>query len=353
MKYKIIFIFAIISFTACTNKSEKKEETNQASAVKYDSAVVERGGVSTIIRLPAQLAAYQEVSIFPKVNGYVKDILVDIGSKVSKGSLLMVLQAPELEQAVLQAKERYAKANADYLIDKERSERLQEAAKTAGAISPIDISTAKAKMEADMALSNAEKANWQMQQTMMSYLRVTAPFDGVITERNVSTGALVNATDKTKPMLELKQVEHLRLQVDIPEAVASTLKNGDSISFYVNAFQGRKMTGIVARKSNNVNAQFRTERIEIDVMNKDGNLVPGMFADVQLKSSGDANAMFVPKSAVVTSTERKYVLLLKDGKVKKVDVSTGNASADKIEIYGNLQVGDKVIAVANDEIKER
>ncbi len=352
MKYHIISISIVLMLASCSSDKKEKAVENKPAVVDYPLATIEKGGVATVIKLPAQLAAYEEVSIFPKVNGYVKTVSVDIGSKVSEGSVLMTLEAPELEQAALQAKERFARSRADFSIDKERYLRLQEAAQTAGAVSPLDISTIKAKMDADSALSNAEKANWQMQQTMQGYLRVTAPFTGVITARNVHPGALVSATDKEKPMLELKQVAHLRLQVDIPEGIAANLKDKDTVFFYVSAFPGKKMNGFISRKADNINAQYRSERMEIDVMNADGLLSPGMFADVVLYSKGNINALVVPKSAVVTSTERKYVLLVKNGKRIKVDVSTGNETPSTIEIYGNLQVGDKVIASANDEIKE-
>ncbi len=353
MKYHhFVTMSVIILLAACSSNKEEKKEEPKAVVNNYTLATVEKGGVATTTTLPAQLAAYQEVSIFPKVNGYVKNVLVDIGSKVSQGSLLMTLEAPELEQAALEAKEKYARTKADLSIDKERFQRLLEASKTVGAISPLDLSTVRAKIEADSALCNAERANWQMQQTMLGYLKVTAPFAGMIVERNVSAGALVSASIKDKPMLELKQVAHLRLQVDIPENIAVNLKNNDTVSFYVSALPGKKMIGFISRKSNNINAQYRSERMEIDVQNIDGTLSPGMFVNVVLYSKGNSNALFVPKSAVVTSTERKYVLVMTNGKIKKVDISTGNASTDKIEIYGAVQVGDKVIAVANDEIKE-
>lgn len=352
MKHHIVLITYIILLASCSGKKkeEQKQDKQKAAVINYPLAIVEKAGVATTIKLPAQLAAYQEVSVFPKVNAYVKTVLVDIGSKVAQGTLLMVLEAPELEQAAMQAKEKYAKAQADYAIDKERYQRLQEAAKTPGAIASLDLSAIKAKMDADMAVCNAERANWQAQQTMLGYLRVTAPFAGVITERNVHPGALVSASAKDKPMLELKQVEHLRLQVDIPEAFAGTLKNKDTVSFFVSAYPGKKMTGFISRKSDNVNAQYRSERMEMDVPNKDGLLSPGMFTEVVLYSKGNVEGLSVPKSAVVTSTERKYVLLVKDGKTTKVDVSTGNETTSRIEIYGNLQAGDQVIAVANDEI---
>lgn len=354
MKYFIFLLAATIILASCSSKvpENKNAEVQKNTLPKYELATVVKGGVANSIKLPAQLAAYQEVSIFPKVNGYVKTVLVDIGSRVSKGALLMELEAPELADAALQAKERYARSKVDFTMDKERYNRLLEASKTAGAISPLDLSTFKAKMDADSALCNAEKANWQMQQTMLGYLKVTAPFSGVITERNVHPGALVSAAVKDKPMLELKQIEHLRLQVDIPEGIASALKNKDTVSFYVSALEGKRLTGFISRRSMNVNAQYRSERMEIDVPNASGILTPGMYADVTLYSKGNVEALWVPKSAVVTSTERKYVLVSENGKVKKQDVSTGNQTEDKIEIYGNIHAGAKVIIHANDEIKE-
>ena len=266
----------------------------------------------------------------------------------------MTLEAPELAQAVAQAKERYARAKSDYAIAKENYARLKEASETPGAISPLDLATAKSKSEADSSLANAEKSNWQMQQTMMDYLIVTAPFSGVITQRNVHPGALVSAEAKDgKPMLELKQVDHLRLQVDIPEsAVASLKKKNDSVSFMLSAFPGVEKKGHVSRVSMNINAQYRSERIELDVYNADAALAPGMYADVLFSSDGNPNALSVPKSAVVISTERKYVLVVRDNKAVKVDVITGNESKGKTEVVGALQQGEEVINNANDEIKE-
>lgn len=353
MKYFISVFCASVLLGCAQQKNEAAVTAVEKSTTTDDEKVaVEAGGVASVIKLPAQLAAWQEVSVFPKVNGYVKTVAVDAGSIVRKGQLLMTLEAPELEQAVVQARERYARSKADYAIDREHYQRLLEAAKTAGAVSALDISTYKARVEADSAMCNAYHANWKMQQTMLDYIKVTAPFDGVVTERNVHPGALVSTTAKDKPMLELKQVDHLRLQVDVPEAVAANIRNRDTVSFYVSALQGIKLTGFISRRSNNVNLQYRSERMEIDVSNPQGQLAPGMYADVVLHSQGNLSALWVPKSAVVSSTERKYVLLARNGKISKVDISTGNQAADKTEVYGNLKAGDMVLLKANDEIKE-
>ncbi|MBS1946518.1 MAG: efflux RND transporter periplasmic adaptor subunit [Bacteroidetes bacterium] len=355
MNKNLFFIIIALGFAACTSSEGNETDTaaKKTIAPVYQTAVIEKAGVSSVMKLPAQLAAYEEVSIFPKVNGYVKEVLVDIGSRVAPGQLLMTLEAPELLQATVQAKEKYARSKANFAISKEHYLRLLEAAKTPGAISPLDLSTAKENMQADSAQSNAEKANWEMQQTMMGYLRVVAPFEGVITQRNVHPGALVSANAKDNmPMLELKQTAHLRLQVDIPEALSDFLSKKDTVAFYVNALKGKKMTGIIVRTSHNINQQYRTERIEADVKNSEGLLAPGMYADVVFDAKGNPNALSVPKTAVITSTERKYVLILNDNIIRKVDVATGNENAASVEVYGKLQPGEKVIINANDEIKE-
>jgi membrane fusion protein, multidrug efflux system len=351
----MIFGIALLAilFNSCQSaKPESPNATDSTNKPVYKLAAVQQTGLSSMIKLPGQLAAYQEVSIFPKVNGYVKDVKVDIGSQVKKGQLLMTLEAPELEQSTMQAKEKYARTRADLSIDREHYNRLLEASQTPGAISPLDLSFVKSKMESDSAVSNAAKSNWQMQQTMEAYLVVTAPFSGVITERNVHPGALVSAESKdTKPMLELKEISHLRLEVDIPENLSGTMKTGDTISFFTSAFPGKKITGHISRKSMNVNAQFRSERVEADVLNDDELLTPGMYADVVINSKGNASGFTVPKTSLVTSTERKYVLVGRSGRIEKVDVTSGNESVNLVEVFGNLNKSDSVIVNATDEMK--
>ena len=351
MRY-ILPIIALYLLSGCSSGDAKKADAldSTKTAPVYSLAPVEKSGVATMVKLPAQLSAFQEVSIFPKVNGYVKDVYVDIGSQVHKGQLLMLLEAPESGEATMQAKEKYEQAKANYSIDKENYARLLEASATPGAVSPLDLSAARAKMEADSALSNAERSNWQMQQTIQAYLNVTAPFNGVITERNAFAGALVNAESKDKPMLELKDIKTLRLKVDVPESISGSFKVKDTISFYTSAFPGKRMVAKISRESMNVNAQFRSERMEADVENKDHSLQPGMYADVVLYSNGTGSALSVPRSALVISTEGKYVIVMRNGEKVKVNVLTGNETKERIEIFGPVQAGENVIVHANDEM---
>jgi membrane fusion protein, multidrug efflux system len=349
----ILAIPAIILAAGCSDKkADDKQPVAPPAKPHFQTATVRQQSVEQLIKLPAMLAAFLQVSIFPKVNGYVTSVRVDVGSHVRQGDLLMTLEAPELVQAVVQAREKYSQAIANYTIDRENYQRLDEASHTPGAISPMDLATDKAKAQADSALANSEKANWQEQQAMMDYLQVTAPFTGVISIRNVHPGALVDASNKSVPMLELKQVDHLRLQVDIPETIAATLRKNDTLSFSVTALPGQRLTARIARISDNINQQYRTERVEADVYNHDEILAPGMYADVTFDSKGNRDALAVPPGAVVTSTEAKYVIVIRNGKTVKVNVSTGNENNQLVEIVGDVKAGEQVIVPANDEIKE-
>lgn len=353
----MLLVVISAAVTGCSNGNGAPARAASAAPAAAVSSIetmtIEKGALPQQVKLPAQLAAFEEVSIFPKVNGYVKDVFVDVGSTVKKGQLLMTLEAPELQQAATQAQERYAQAKLDYTINEENYKRMLKASETPGAVSPMNLASLKAKADADSVLCNAEKANWQMQEVILGYLRVTAPFDGVIAERNVHPGALVSAeSHDSHPMLDLRQIDHLRLQVDIPEGIAAGLQDKDTITFYLSAYPGKKMTGHISRKSQLVNSQYRAERMELDVYNHDGKLAPGMYADVLFNSNGNPDAFTVPRSAVVTSTERKYVVAVRDGRTVRVDVATGNESAERVEITGDLQPGERIVTKASDDLQE-
>src|ERR1700722_15020021 len=192
--YRVLTIavaMLLIAATGCSSGKGAPAETPATAASPspaVETVTLQKGALPQQVKLPAQLAAFEEVSIFPKVNGYVRDVFVDVGSAVRKGQLLMTLEAPELQQATTQARERYARAKLDATISLQNYRRMLQASQTPGAVSPMNLESLKAKADADSALCNAELANWQMQETMQGYLKVTAPFDGVIAERNVHPG---------------------------------------------------------------------------------------------------------------------------------------------------------------------
>jgi membrane fusion protein, multidrug efflux system len=353
MKHSIVVFIIIICCSSCSNHEEDKKAAPPPPAVTYKTMVLQTRQITGSVQLPGVMQPFQFVQIFPRISGFVKNVLVDRGSAVRQGQLLLTLEAPEIEQQVAQAKQKYTQAQAGYITSKDRYRRMLETSKTPGTISQFDLEAAASKMQADSATAQGEYANYKAQQSMRNYLTVTAPFAGVITERNVHPGALAGpGTQNAKPMLVLQQLSKLRLTVDVPEQYASQIKNGDEVHFKLNAFPGTDFTGKVSRGSQSLSNNFRSETLEIDVQNTNNKFKPGMYGEVVLPISGSANAFVVPKSAVVTTTEHKYVIVADNNMAKRVDVTEGNQGSDSTEIFGGLRDGDMVVVNASYQVKE-
>jgi len=351
MKYA--FLVSLL-YLSCHSKEAGKVDRSLASASKDMKTVKPvRGGLEVPYTLPAQLTAWQQVSLFPRMNGFVQAIHVDIGQRVRKGDLLLTIDAPEQEQAVVQARERVSKSESEYQAEKDRYDRLSEANRTPGAVSPLDLSNARSRMESALSLRNAEQASWDAQRIMSGYLFLRAPFDGVITERNVSVGTLVSAAERSRPMLEIKQSGLLRLQFDVPEAVAPQVRAGDHVEFSITSMPGGSFPAVISRTSGDIGAALRNMRAEADIPNAGGTFSPGMFARVHLKVRGDSLAWNVPSTALVSATTGKYLLLFKGKHVQKLPVRTGQSYEGRTEVYGDIYDGDSLILHADEEMAEQ
>jgi membrane fusion protein (multidrug efflux system) len=347
--------FLVIALNSCAkNEAATSKNPSSPNSKTYSLYSVKEQALENVLRLPAQLSAYESVNIYPKVNGYIKRITVDIGSQVKEGQVLMEMEAPEVEQNNLAAHERFLKALASCSASKDGYYRLLEAAKTSGAVSPNDLEIAQSKMRSDSALCNSENANWKAMESLKDYLNVKAPFGGTITQRNIHPGALVTVGNKmdAAPMLELQQISKLRLQVKVPETFATQLAVNQKISFTVEALPGRTFTGIVNRQANSLDERYRSESVEIDVVNSDKLFMPGMYAEVLLPITGHPNACIVPQSSVVTSTEKKYLVKVTNHMANIIDVRTGNENNGMIEVFGEIIPNDTVIVRAADDIKQ-
>ena len=201
----------------------------------------------------------------------------------------------------------------------------------------------QAKRAAEAAV-NAEKE-------MQSYLRITAPFDGVVTERLVHPGALVGP-GPDPVLLTIQQISRLRLVVAVPEEYVGGIVEGAKMTFQVPAFPERTYSGTLARVSHALDKGTRTMAVELDVANRDGSLAPGMYPSVKWPVRRSRPALFVPKTSVVTTTERIFVVRNQNGRAEWVDVRKGAAEGDLIEVLGDLKAGDMIVRRANDEIRE-
>jgi membrane fusion protein, multidrug efflux system len=185
---------------------------------------------------------------------------------------------------------------------------------------------------------------------MESYLRVTAPFDGMITDRFVNPGMLIDGGHT--PMLKLQQVAHLRLIVPIPETYTGSIVKGMSVVFRVPARPGRSYTAKVARIPNALDQQSRAMTVELDVYNKDGSVAPGMYPTVDWPVGAGENLLFVSATSVVTTTERTFVIASINGRAHWIDVRKGPTAGENVSVRGQITAGQEVVKRASDEIRE-
>jgi len=365
LKNKSILLLAVLamavsSLSAChsddNEKKEQQEEEQQQAAVETPTVQlvpVTKGRLSSAITIPGELLPYQQVDLYAKTNSYVKKLLVDIGSEVKQGQLLAVLEAPEINSQLAAAQSRIKQYEAVYFASKATYDRLVSTSKTPGTVSQNDLEQAEAKKNADLANVDAAKSGLKEVSANLAYLEIRAPFDGVITSRNVNLGAYVGPGGKTTdPLFTVQDQNRMRLVVSVPEIYTGALSNKSEVNFTVRALPSEKFTAQVKRIAGALDEKLRAERLEMDVYNKSKKLIPHMFAEVSVPLPAGDSTFVVPKSAVATSTEKVFVIKVVDHKAVWVDVKKGLTNGDSIEIFGgDLKADDKLVKSASDEIR--
>ncbi|HKC68099.1 MAG TPA: efflux RND transporter periplasmic adaptor subunit, partial [Bacteroidia bacterium] len=300
-----------------------------------------------------ELIAYQQVDLYAKVTSFVKELNVDIGSEVTAGQLLMTLEAPELTSQLAAAESKLQSLEAIYKASDANYNRLIETSKTPGTVSQNDLDQATAKKNSDFANLDAAKASYKEISVVKSYLEIRAPFNGMITSRNVNLGAYVGPSGKGSelPLLVLQEQKHLRLAISVPEVYTGYLNNGDTIHFKVKALPGQTFKATIKRMAGALDLRLRSEKIEMDVMNDDKKLLPGMVAEVSISLAAKVSSFTVPKTALVNSNEGVFVIRVVKNKAERIEVKKGRDINDKVEIFGMLSLNDTFISKANEEIK--
>ncbi|MFT3704410.1 MAG: efflux RND transporter periplasmic adaptor subunit [Agriterribacter sp.] len=346
----------LLFFVSCSNRQTPVDMTNQQKnnpESRYEIGKVEERPLSSYVKLPGQLKPFEEVNIYAKANGFVKAVLVDRGSVVKKNQVLLTLEAPEIESQLMAATSKFTQAQENAVASKEKYRRLKEAAKEEGAVAPLDIDNALSKMKADEAVVMSEKSNVSSMNNIKAYLTVTAPFNGTITQRNISSGALVGPGSKVndQALLVLQQLQKLRLEVFIPEAYVDKVDLKSTVNFIFNAMPGQQHTATISRSANALSS-MRSEALEIDIDNKQQILKPGMYAEVKIPLLSDVSSLLVPNNAIVRSTEKHYIIAVKNGLACLVDIKEGLTTDNYTEVFGDIKKGDEILLHATDEIKQ-
>ncbi len=316
-----------------------------------------------VVTLPGELAPFQATAVTARVAGFVEQVHVDRGASVRQGQTLATLATPELVAQtaealtrVQQAEARKAGADARLVAATSALERVKRASATPGAVSGLEVeraeedaAAAKAAVDAQaQAVAGARSAHEAIR-VLEQYQRVTAPFAGRIVERLVHPGALVGPS--AGALFRLEDTSRLRLVVPVPEVSLGVVTTGRTIEFTVPSHPGRTFTARLARSAGSLDGRTRSMAVEADVVNRDGVLAPGMFPDVRWPIVRAASGLVVPATAVVTTTERTFVIRVAAGKAEWVTVKKGAVTGDQVEVAGALAVGDTIVRRGTDEMR--
>lgn len=364
----IVLSSVTMALTTAALAAGQTGRTSQAGTASGPAPTVTVTAVSSQMldrpmTLPGDLSAFQDVEMRARVSGFVESISVDRGTAVKKGQLLARLAAPELtaqriesEAKVQSAASQRIEAEAKLAADDATYQHLKSAAATPGVVAGNEVEVALKAVEADRARVESarqnEKARQEAARSMRdveTYLRIEAPFGGIVTERNAHEGSLVGPG--MPALLRVQEVSRLRLVVAVPEDAVGEIGHGQAVSFTVPAFPGETFSGSIARVSRALDAKTRTMPVELDVVNTDGKLAPGMFANVAWTMRRARPSLFVPPSAIATTTERTFVVRVRNGVTEWVDVKRGAPMGALIEVFGKLSAGDQVAVRGTDELR--
>jgi RND family efflux transporter MFP subunit len=375
LNFSTLLIFSS-GLTGC-GEGHRAAADDAANAPAAPVVKVARGNIADTLEIASEFQPFQEVDVYAKVSGYIQKLYVDYGTHVKQGQLLAVLEIPELQQQLQQdeasvrrsdqeltrAHEDLNRAQSAYTVAHLTYTRLADVQKSRPELvaqQEIDVSKGK-DLEADSdvsaqkaALAGAEqallvaKAALGKDQAMFDYARMTAPFDGVITQIYARTGALLPAgTSSNKgdsALCRLAQNSLLRLVIPVPERAVSNIQVGQSVAVAVSGMN-RTFEGKIIRFSDQIDTNTRTMHTEVDVPNPKYELVPGMYASVKIPLHAVAKVLIVPVQAVQAAGEGKGIVLAigPGNKIERRDVALGMQSATDIEITTGLQEGEIVI----------
>jgi len=363
-------LFPALFLAGCGRPAEQSVTSSVPLSAPQTVAVakVESHTLNTTLSLPAQISPYEAVDIYPKVSGFLDKISVDRGSRVHAGEVIVRLSAPELaaqraqaEAALQNAEAQHSAAQAKFAANNGTYLHLAAAAKTPGVVAGNDLLVAQqsavadqAQVEAATRAVQAARDNLRAVSQLEAYLEIRAPFDGVVTQRNLHPGALAGPASGAagaQPIVRVESVNRLRVTVPVPEAYTAGVREGQDVTFRVPAHPGKTFRAPIARVSHDISQNTRTMQVELDFKNGDGEVTPGAFATVDWPIVRSYATLFVPSSAVTTDLQRTFVIRISGGKAEWVDVTTGVTADGKTEVFGALQAGDVLVANATDSIR--
>jgi RND family efflux transporter MFP subunit len=301
--------------------------------------------------LPGNMQAFIDTPIWARASGYLKTWYVDIGAHVKQGQLLAEIDSPELDQQLQQAKEQLNTDQANLKLSQITAERYSGLFQT-DSVAKQDVDNAVQNEAASAATVKSAQANVSRLQQLVGYEKVYAPFDGVITVRNVDVGALVDADTNTagKELFHLASTSTLRVYVSVPEAYSRSALPGVNAFLTLNEFAGRQFKGTIVRNADAIDMNSRTLLVEVDVRNPTGELLPGSYVSVHLKIPSKVRAVVIPANALLFRSEGLRVGVVRNGRTVLQPVILGRDFGDTVEVVSGVNSKDSVIVNPSDSI---
>jgi len=328
-----------------------KRATEEAAVAVVNVVSPTPGAPTQEIRLPGTTQAFTDAPIYARTNGYVKGWYFDIGAHVKRGQLLAEIETPEVDQQLQQARADLETAQANLRQAQITADRWLALLKT-DSVSKQETDQAVNNQSATKATVDSNAANVRRLEQLQGFEKIYAPFDGVVTARNVDIGVLVDAGVNTqgRELFHMTAIHTLRVFVAVPEVYSRAARPGSSATLTLDEFPGRSFQGTLVRNSNAIDLASRTLLVEVDVDNPTGELLPGAYAFVHLKLSKEVPSVTVPANTLLFRAQGLQVAVVRDGQAQLVPVTIGRDYGTTVELLTGLHAADQIIVAPSDSL---
>ena len=302
------------------------------------------GAPSDALVLPGDTRAFSDTAIYARTNGYLKRWYFDIGAHVKKGELLAEIDTPEVNDQLHQAQADLATAQANLRLATITAERYENLLKTRS-VAVQDRDNAVGTVDTDKAIVQSRQATVSQLSQLQAFQKIYAPFDGIVTARNIDVGALINAgaNAAARELFHMVATDTLRIYVSVPEIYAPAIRTGEDARVTFDSYPGQSFDGRVVRTSNAIDTTSRTLLVEVNVDNANGQLLPGAYAFVHFALPANARSVTVPANTLLFRQEGLRVGVVRDGKVELTPIRIGHDYGDKVEVIAGLQASDDIV----------
>ena len=345
-----ISIFFGIHSRVKTEHALKKNVDQTATATVTTTHPV-AGAPNDMLVLPGNTLAFSDTAIFARTNGYLTHWYFDIGAHVKRGQLLAEIAAPEIDDQLRQALADLTTAQANLKLASITAERNESLLKTRS-VSTQERDNAVGALDSDKAIVQSRQATVSQLTQLQSYQKIYAPFDGIVTARNIDIGALINSgAAQGQELFHMVATDILRIYVAIPEPYAPSIHSGAKATITLDEFPNQTFDGTLVRNSNAIDPISRTLLVEVDVDNAKGQLLPGSYVFVHFSLPGKSNSVTIPANALLFRKEGLQVGVVHDGnKVDLVGIKIGRDYGDNVEVVSGLQASDEIIVNPSDSL---